>query len=113
MEGAARLYRAYCLALSEDLPRGAQEIKTALEITGATAPLRAFALSLLARIHLQDGHTDEAKEKALEAQDILESLGGIEEGEAHVRLTYAETLEAAGERDAARESIERTVSERR
>jgi serine/threonine protein kinase/tetratricopeptide (TPR) repeat protein len=105
MEGAARLYRAFCLATAEEPRAGAQEIETTLDIAKGTPPLCAYALSLLARIHLQDGHPDKANEPAREAQTILEHLGGIEEGEAYVRLTYAETLDATGERDAARESI--------
>jgi hypothetical protein len=105
MEGAARLYRAFSLAVADDLSRGAQEVEAALEIAKSTPPLCAFALSLRARIHLQDGHPDKADEPAREAQTILENLGGIEEGEAYVRLTFAETLEATGDRDAARESI--------
>jgi hypothetical protein len=37
--------------------------------------------------------------------DVLDALGGVEEGESYVRLTYAEALDATGDRDAAREAI--------
>ena len=36
---------------------------------------------------------------------MLDSLGGVEEGEAYVRLAFAEALDAAGDRDAACEAI--------
>jgi hypothetical protein len=37
--------------------------------------------------------------------NLLEALGGVEEGEAYIRLTFAEALDAAGDHDGAREAI--------
>jgi hypothetical protein len=36
---------------------------------------------------------------------MLDALGGIEEGESYVRLTFAEALEASGNHEAACEAI--------
>jgi hypothetical protein len=37
--------------------------------------------------------------------DVLDGLGGVEEGESYVRLTFAEALDANGDHDAACEAI--------
>lgn len=105
MEAAARLYRGFFLALAEDIERSEREVKHALEATGATPPLRAYGLAILAGAHLKNGRADRAERCAREANELLEELGGVEEGEAYIRLTFAEALDAIGNHDAAREAI--------
>ena len=105
MEANARLYRAHFLGLAEELPRAEREVNAALDLASSTPPLHAYGCAILARVRLQDGHPDTAEEPANEAHRILESLGGVEEGEAYIRLTYAETLEALGNHDVAVEAI--------
>ncbi len=105
MEAAAHLYRGYFLSLADDLLGAEREVNVALEQIGVTPPLRAFGLALLAGIHLQNGRADRADGPARESLSVLEELGGVEEGEAYIRLTYAEALDAVGEHDAAREAI--------
>jgi tetratricopeptide (TPR) repeat protein len=68
-------------------------------------PNRALVLALRARIALGEARIDDARRYAEEALALVERLGGIEDGESLVRLTHAEVLRAAGETEAARDSI--------
>lgn len=105
MEAAARLYRGYFLASAGDLARAAHEIELALAHTGTTPPRRAFGLAILGATELASGHPERAEASALEAVQLIERLGGVEESEAYIRLTYAEVLDALGKNDEAREAI--------
>lgn len=105
MEAAARMYRGFFLALAEDLERAEAEVALALDLAGTTPPLRAYGLAILADAHLKNGRPDRAELSAREAIQLLESLGGVEEGEAFIRLTYAEALDAVGDQAGAREAI--------
>jgi tetratricopeptide (TPR) repeat protein len=105
MEAAARLYRGVFLALSEDFGGAEREVTRALESTGATPPLRAYGLAILADAYLKNGRADRAEPCAREAMHLLEALGGVEEGEAYIRLTYAESRNAVGDSKGAREAI--------
>jgi hypothetical protein len=66
----------------------------------ASSPRRTAAKALLARVLLADGRAFEALGLAGEAIAVLESLGGLDEGESLVRLVHAEALAAAGSPDA-------------
>jgi tetratricopeptide (TPR) repeat protein len=105
MEAAARLYRALFLAMDDQLDRAARETSAAIEVAGLTPPLRAYALAVLGRIHLLDSAPDRAEAPAREAMSVLDALGGVEEGESYVRLTFAEALDATGDHEAARDAI--------
>jgi hypothetical protein len=105
MEAAARVYRAFFLSYSDDLACAEREIRAVLDGMGAPPPLRAYALAVLGRIRLLDARPHEAEKPARQALGLVDSLGGIEEGESYVRLVFAETLEAVGENDAAREAV--------
>jgi tetratricopeptide (TPR) repeat protein len=105
MEGAAHLYRALFLAMDSRYDVAEQETLSAIDAFTLAPPLRAYALAVLGRIRLDTSATRAAEPPAREAIDILDALGGIEEGESYVRLTFAEALEARGDREAAREAI--------
>jgi len=105
MEAAARLYRAFFLSAADDLERAEREVDLAHEQTGMTPPLRAFGLAILAGAHLRSGRADRAAAPARESMNLLEALGGVEEGEAFIRLTYAEALDALGDEAGARDAI--------
>ncbi|MDB4934680.1 MAG: Adenylate cyclase [Labilithrix sp.] len=105
MEGAARLYRALFLSMDAQLDVAEREMLAAIEAFGLTPPLRAYALAVLGRIRLTGSAPERAEPAAREAMDVLDSLGGVEEGESYVRLTFAEALDANGDHDAAREAI--------
>jgi ATP/maltotriose-dependent transcriptional regulator MalT len=105
MEAAARLYRAVFLARSGDFEVAEREATIALEGGGAASPLGAYAYAVLGRIHLDGNRIDRAEAPAREAMRLLDDLGGVEEGESYLRLTFAETRIALGDRDGAREAL--------
>ncbi|MBI4703691.1 MAG: AAA family ATPase [Deltaproteobacteria bacterium] len=64
-----------------------------------------MAQALLASVLLAQGRSAEALASARQAKQGLDSCGGIQEGEALVRLVWAEALDATGDREAARAAI--------
>ncbi len=107
MEGVARMYLAEIAFLSGDLDVAEQDGRAAVAALEVAPPLRSAALAVLARTLIGLGRIDEALSTAREAHQILESLGGIEEGESLVRLVHAEALEASGDQAAFAEAIQR------
>ena len=101
LAGYNRIYYAEVLRGLGDLGGAEREIRTALELLVATAPARAYARAVLARVLLAKGRVGEALVEAREAEDQLEALGGIDEGEATVRLVFAEAVDASGDRSTA------------
>ncbi len=100
MEGASYEY----LALIEidagrvDAAEGAA--RQAVAIARAEPPLplnEAESLAILARALLAAGRVAEAREASQRGLHLLEELGGIDDGEALIRLTWAEILAAAGD----------------
>jgi ATP/maltotriose-dependent transcriptional regulator MalT len=79
---------------------------TAQEAVEASAvtPRRCFALAVLGRARLLQGRAAEARAAAEEALRLLEQ-GGVEEGEALVRLVLAEAIHATGDIAAARAAL--------
>jgi tetratricopeptide (TPR) repeat protein len=102
IEGASRHYLATIHMLRDELPAAEQEARMAAELLKAAPPLRAHALATLARVRLARDRSDEGLETARQAMDLLEELGGIEEGESLVRLVYAEALAANGDEQQAK-----------
>jgi serine/threonine protein kinase/tetratricopeptide (TPR) repeat protein len=94
--GLARTYLAKIELLAGDGAAAEREARAAADALMAAPPLRAAALAVLARSLLTDGRSSEALDAAGEAFTLLSSLGSLEEGEALVRLVYAEALAAAG-----------------
>jgi eukaryotic-like serine/threonine-protein kinase len=105
MEGLARSDLAAIRCRAGDLDGAAAEARAAIELTGEIPPSRAYALGHLARILLAAGDAAGAHAAAGEAMAILDRLGGLDEGEALVRLVHAEALDAVGDHDAARAAI--------
>jgi tetratricopeptide (TPR) repeat protein len=105
MEGASRAYLADILIASGKLDQAEAHARAAAELLLVSPAAHVYALGMLARVQLAKGLPAEALVTAKDAVDKLESLGGIEEGEAMVRLAYAEALHAKGEHDAAKTEI--------
>ena len=105
MEGASRNYLAVIRILAGDPAGAAPEARAAVELLGSSAPIRAYAMSTLAHALLASGLTGEALAVARETMALLEELGGIEEGEAQLRLVHAEALLASGDREAGRDAL--------
>jgi tetratricopeptide (TPR) repeat protein len=96
IEGLSQAYLARIALLSGDAVAAEREARAAAALLEVAPPLRACALALLARALLSQGRAGEALPPAEEAHAELQRAGTLEEGEALVRLVYAEALEAAG-----------------
>jgi hypothetical protein len=95
-EGAALLALAV-IAHDDGDPAGAQAFaRGAVEALDGVPPALPLALAVLARALLGAGRDAEALARARQAQHLLEALGRVEDGEASVRLIYAEALAATG-----------------
>jgi predicted ATPase len=103
-ESIARSYLALILLEAGQVDAARREAERAVEVCEA-APRRCAALGVLARVRLRQGLAREAHEAAGEAMRLLERLGGVEEGEALVRLVFAEALAASGGSHAAGRAI--------
>jgi tetratricopeptide (TPR) repeat protein len=103
--GACRLYAARILLLRGDLEEALAEARMAAEMLAAYGPALAVAHAVLSSVHLAQGAVHEALEQA-EKGHTLAGLGVLEEGDAFVRLAYAEALRAAGDEQAARRVLE-------
>jgi len=106
VEGGSRHYLATIHLLRNDIEVAEQEALAAAEMLKVAPPLRAHALATVAQLRMTQKRYPEALAVAEEAMALLESLGGIEEGETAVRLVYGEALYQAGEQDKARAAIE-------
>ena len=104
-EAGARTQLSRILLASGDLVGAVREAKGAIELTLPDAPGRAFALGALARAQLAHGRPLAALEAAEQAMELLEALGGIEEGETLVRLVFAEAKRETGDAEGARAAI--------
>jgi tetratricopeptide (TPR) repeat protein len=96
-EGVARSYAAKIALSSGDLAAAEQEARAAAQLLAAAPPLRPAAVAILSRVLLAAGRTAEALDAARDAYRELETLGSLEEGEATVRLAYAEALTRSGD----------------
>jgi len=105
LEGFSRLNLANLLVEQLDLDAAEAEARRAIDVLEIYLPDRATALATCARILIRRGHLEEAQAMAEDAVDLLESLGGIADGESLVRLTHSEALQAMGEMEAAAEAI--------
>jgi hypothetical protein len=93
-------------------PVGAErEARIAAEL--ATPSLRPLAQSVLSQVLLALGRTDEALVEATDALEGLEALGEMEEGEAYLRLAYAEALLARASTEEARRDAALAVAHAR
>jgi tetratricopeptide (TPR) repeat protein len=106
MEGGSRIYLAVILTAQGDLEAAEREVRLALDLLVTVPQLRAHALAAFAHVLLAEGRPADALAPAREAMDLLAELGGMEEGEAFVRLVFAESLDRTGDRGAARAILE-------
>ena len=96
MEGGARNHLAEVHLAAGDVDAAVQSAERAIEVLVAVPPLWAQATGTLARALRARGDTVRALELAHAAHERLEALGAIADGEASVRLVYAEALADAG-----------------
>jgi eukaryotic-like serine/threonine-protein kinase len=105
LQGSSHTHLSSVAYQSGQYSAAEREARQALELLTSAPPLKAIALSALARALLALERTLEAADSAERAMAVLESLGGIEGAESFVRLVYAEVQEGLGDRTAARRAI--------
>jgi tetratricopeptide (TPR) repeat protein len=111
VEGLAETYLSRILLRKGDMAAAEEAARRAIALLDKVPGSRAMALAVLAQALLGRAKNDEGLARAREAMDLLRSLGALEEGEALVRLTFAEALHATGDPaaraviDEARESL--------
>jgi tetratricopeptide (TPR) repeat protein len=103
--GASEHYLAIILMLAGDVDGAEKAANRCLEALSSFPPLKPRGLATSAKILLLQGRAAEARERATEAIRLLEAQGGIEDGEALIRLVYAESLHATGAHEEARAAI--------
>jgi tetratricopeptide (TPR) repeat protein len=103
--GCAYAYLALARLRAGDTSGAEKAAASAIEDTRAHPPARATALAAMAAVQLARGENAEALRAANRAMAQLQLLGDVNEGEALVRVTYAEALRAAGQPRAAAEAI--------
>lgn len=106
LAGFARAYLARILSTAGKHDGAAREAAQAVELLGDGAPSRAAALATQAEVLLAAGRAAEARAASATATALLEELGGIEEGEALIRLMEAETRDAMGDHWGATRAID-------
>jgi tetratricopeptide (TPR) repeat protein len=107
LEGLARTYLAE-IRLWAGAPADAEtHANQALEVLRSSPAARVLALTVRAAAASAQARPQEALAMAQQANEELDALGAIEEGEAGVRLVYAECLAAMGRRPEALTVIEK------
>jgi serine/threonine protein kinase/tetratricopeptide (TPR) repeat protein len=109
IKGVSEIYLSR-IALLSDRPLDAEtSARCALTTLANVPPFRPAAMAALGRALLAQGRRDEALASASEAHALLESAGWVEDGEASIRLVYAECLLAAGNKSAAAHVLDKAV----
>jgi tetratricopeptide (TPR) repeat protein len=104
-EGASCAYLALMLRLDEKPKEAEEQAHRAVVLLHDAPSLHATALAILGLTVLERGRADEGYAFAKQGMDVFIEAGGVIEGEALVRLAYAEGLEATGHHEAARAAI--------
>jgi tetratricopeptide (TPR) repeat protein len=104
MQGLSCAYLAWLDALAGSLDRAEEEARAAVDVLAAIPACLATALGVLAMVLVQRG-APEALDAAERGIAILHELGSIDDGEAWLRLAWADALAAAGRADDARTAI--------
>jgi tetratricopeptide (TPR) repeat protein len=109
LESSGRMYLARAL---EAAGRDAEAFAAAERAFAVSAPLRpvhAAARAALADLELRKGDPMRARELVVPALEAVEELGGLEEGEALVRIVYVDVMLRLGEREAAERELGRAL----
>ena len=109
LHAGLRLFIAENLALGGDVVQAEAQLQAALDLTAGYPPMHARARVQLAALRVAQGRPADAIELALEALETVDRGETIEGGEALLHLVYAEALEAAGDRYAARAALRTAV----
>jgi tetratricopeptide (TPR) repeat protein len=107
METSARLRHAFLLLRAGKIEEATSELEATFAQGAFTLPQRVVGFTLRAATELERGLYSRAVNTVMRAMEILDSIGGIEEGESLTLLVNAEALMAAGDHAAAQRAIER------
>ena len=105
LEGLARTYLAAILTAAGRCREAVDEARRAVATLEGLPALRALSLATLASARSAAGEPKHGLEAARNAFAALEELGALEEGEAEIRLTYANCLADTGQVTEARAVI--------
>jgi ATP/maltotriose-dependent transcriptional regulator MalT len=105
LEGSSLIYLALILEAQGELDDAERAARGAFDALETTPPAACLALAVLASIELSLGRAASAVERAERAAASLADLGGIDEGEAMVRLIHAEARRAAGDEAGAKAAL--------
>jgi tetratricopeptide (TPR) repeat protein len=104
--GLARAQAARSLLALGEEAEADRQAEAASDALYPAPAFRALALSVHAEVCLARGDAPRALTRVSEARELLAQLGSIAEGEAHIHLTYARALHAAGRELDARRAID-------
>lgn len=105
MVAISHAYMAVILAACGDESMALQHAHLAADAAKNMPPMRIYAIAVQAHVRSKMGQTLDAAEAARTAMAGLEELGSIDEGEAFVRLTFAEAMLAIGDVERAKEAL--------
>jgi tetratricopeptide (TPR) repeat protein len=100
-QGFAQAYLSVTEFLASNPIPAEAYARDAMATWGDVPFARPFAVALLARALVAQGRVAEALPHAREAYAQLEKMGGVDDGEATIRLALAECVIATGDREAA------------
>jgi len=103
-EAVASIYLALILAMQRDLEAAVQLARAGVNLAVSSPPTLAQAHAVLSAMLLLRDESDEALAEARKAMELLERLGGVEEGEALIRLMLMSALARKGDTVAACEA---------
>ncbi|MFW5740899.1 MAG: serine/threonine-protein kinase PknK, partial [Myxococcota bacterium] len=103
-ECGARVYLAEILWMQGDRDGAEREALAAVERAHISPVIQAEALGMLSMV--QQDRPMEAFISASQAMELLQSVGGVAEGEARIRLAYALALDALGHGESAARAYE-------
>lgn len=106
LEGTTRTYLSATLLRAGDADGAFAEATKAVDLLAQLPSSQVVALAALARAELARGNAASGLATAKKANELLESVGAIEEGEGLVRLVLAEALHANENKDEAIDAIQ-------
>lgn len=101
LECMVQIYLAIIESLRGDVGTAIEHAEIAVVGSGRFPAVQAYALAMLASLLLIKNQGEASLIPAKRAMEIVEGLGGVEEGEAQIRVVYAHALYENGRREEA------------
>lgn len=101
LAGASHLYLAWIHTLAGNTLAAELHARASVAVQESNPPSHAEALATLARVLLAGRRYLEAMGEAQRAKELLDTLGGVEDADALIRLVHAECLHAVGKKEEA------------